>query len=232
MSRAMSARPLAKLSCLALLSTALCACGIKESIERRVEERVAEAVIEIAADSKVEIDSDKGQLSIEGEDGSRTHIDGQSGKVVVTDADGKIHEYVQGEDGSARVTGSDGLDAKVGTKLPEGFPLTLPPLREVMSGQRIEQPDGQLLFSVMAQASSTDIAAMATTLRAELEAKGLAVEKSEVSTDEGKVITLQGKDEAAKIEAGCMLSTSTDAEHPGVVLVVTWSDTHARAVAE
>lgn len=37
-------------------------------------------------------------------------------------------------------------------------------------------------------------------------------------------IMLAGKNEAGTLEANCVLSTSKDPEHPGVILMLSWTD--------
>jgi len=204
----------------------LAACGVKERIHDRIEQEVAEKVVEVAAGGEIDVEANEGEVSIEGKDGSKVRVDGHDGKMVVTDAEGKTHVYEQGADGSATVTNSEGLDAEFAAKIPAGFPLGLPPLREVMGGQRVEAPDGSKVFSLQAEAQTSELDEIVAFMTEQLEAEGLKVESSTVETGDGKVVTLAGKHESAALEAGAMLtvSKSGETEHPGVMMILSWSD--------
>lgn len=139
------------------------------------------------------------------------------------------YEYSEDPDGTARVKGSDGLDAEVGKKLPDNFPIRLPAAEVVHMGQRIEQGDGAVAFTAAFEASTSEVDAAASSLQAELEAKGLIIERNDVATGHGKMVSLVGKNETGKLEVNCMVSSSQDPEHPGVAVMVNWVDRSAVA---
>lgn len=204
-------------------------CGVKERIEQKVQEKVAEKVLEVASAGEVDIDSKDGEVTIEGQDGSKVHVDGEDGKVVVTDAEGKTHVYEQTGEDSAKVTNSEGLEAEFAAKIPEGFPLPLPPLREVVAGHRMETPDKIQMYSLNAIASGQDIEATAAFMTKQFEAQGLTVEATSLATGEGRLKTLAAKNEDQTIEASAMLSLdTTDDAKPGVIMVISWSDKRAQ----
>ena len=213
----------ARSSLLALAPVLLAACGVKEKLEQRVNEEIAEKVVEVAAGGEVDVEAHDGKVTIEGKDGQKVAVDGEAGTVRVTDEQGKVYDYKQDGD-QASVKGSDGLDATMGAQIPEDFPLSLPKTTQVLAGYRVIQPDGAKTFSVSAELdkSAGDMAAVATTMQAALEAKGLTVERTEVSMPQAQMITLKGTLESAKIESSVVISLPDPSK--GVNLMVAWID--------
>ena len=196
---------------LVLLTTSLLTgCNdVKSKVEQRVSEEVAEKIIEAAARA---------------EEGGEVDVEIRNNKLEVVDAEGKKTEYQGGED-NVRVTNSEGLDAVASKEIPEDFPLNMPPVNSIENAMRVEQPDGSKVFNVTYEAKSDELAAEAERWQAEFEAKGLSVERKDLTGGGTQMITLSGKGEM--LEGSAIISIGGDPDRPGVVAVVTWRDTTA-----
>lgn len=191
-----------------LAASLLTGCNaVKEKVEQRVTEEVAEKIIEIAAQA---------------EEGGEVDVEIRDNKLEVVDAEGNKTEYQGGED-NVRVTNSEGLDAVASKEIPEDFPLQMPPVEKVENAMRVEQPDGSKVFNVTYEAKSNELAAEADRWQAEFEAKGLSVERQDLTGGGTQMITLSGKGEM--LEGSAIISIGGDPNRPGVVAVVTWRDT-------
>lgn len=199
----------------------LVACGVKQKLEDRIQEEVAEKVVEIAAGGEVDIEKQGDKVSIQGKDGQVIQVDGQQGTVHVVDEQGKTHNYEQAADGGGKYQNSDGMVATTGTELPPDFPLTLPPVKQMQVVNRVVQPDGSKAFTVSYEAAG-ELEAVAAQFRAAFEAKGLTVERTEFKGPDSAMITLAGKQDGGKLEGSAMLSTSSAS--PNVMVVLGWSD--------
>lgn len=190
-----------------LAASLLTGCNdVKSKIEQRVSEEVAEKIIEAAAQA---------------EEGGEVEVEIRDNKLEVVDAQGTKTEYQGGED-EVRVTNSEGLDAVASKELPEDFPLAMPPVDKIENAMRVEQPDGSKVFNVTYKAKSDELAAEADRWQAEFEAKGLSVERQDLTGGGTQMITLSGKGEL--LEGSAIISVGGNPSQPGVVAVVTWRD--------
>lgn len=185
------------------LVVALSACGIKDKLEQRVQEEVAEKVIELAAeDEDAEVEIQDGKLTIEGADGAR----------LESDPDAQ----------TTTVRGANGDETTIGTKLPADFPLPLPASSAVHMAQRTVTADGAKTFAASVSATSSDLDALAAELRADLEQRGFEIKENTIAGPNGRVIHLIATTE--RVDASCTVATSTDSDHPGASIVVSWAE--------
>jgi hypothetical protein len=184
------------------------ACGVRDRIEQRINEEIAEKIVEVAAGGELDVEVEDGKVSVVGKDGSTLEVD-EAGKVISEDGKG------------GRAT----MDREV----PKDFPIALPELTNVITTQRVESADKAISITVTAEAKSKDLQTLAKDVAADLERKGMIVERNEVATGEGAMVMLAGKNEAAKLEANCVLSLGSDPEHPGVTMMLSWVDRSAVA---
>lgn len=172
-----------------LLSLVLLAgCGIRENLEQRISEEIAEKVVEVAAGGEIDVETRDGKVTVVGKDGSLLEANGE---------------------------------------VPTDFPIALPEIAKVVSTQRTEAADKSKSVTLIAEAKSKDLQVVAKDIAADLEAKGLTLTRNEIATGEGTMIVLAGKNEAAALEANCVISSSTDAERPGLQLMLSWIDRSA-----
>ena len=205
----------------AVLALPLVACGVGEKIEQRVQEKVAEAAIEVAAGGEVDVEAKDGKVEIEAKDGTKLSIDGEAGRMEVRDADGKRYEYTQAKDGSLRVESSDGNKVSMGESLPPDFPLALP-AGKVSFAQRLVDPEGGKTFNAGLVYPGGELETLADRCQTALAAKGLKVERMSIAGAQ-QVINLSASDPDPERELSASCTVMADEGSTDVSLVVSWS---------
>ena len=208
-------RPVSAVALVGLIALLAPGCGIKEKLEQRISEEVAEKVVEIAAGDEVDVELRDGEVEVNHKDGSSWKADAESGKGQVVTHDGKVYDY-EGKDDEAHVKGSDGLDARTGKEVPADFPLRLPADKEVFVAQRVQQPDKTMAWTVMFRPLNPDIDALADDLKAQLESKGLKVDRNAKAAGPQQLIMMTAKDPGERISAHCTITVPEDVKNTNV----------------
>jgi major membrane immunogen (membrane-anchored lipoprotein) len=169
---------------ISMLSAAVAATLFTTGCFGACSEMAAEAITEKALGVQdIDVDAEKGTITIKGKDGELIHAagDGEDSTVTIKGKDGEVMEYNAGNGG----------------KLPKGFPFAVADGSKVQGSASSSTGTEQTFMVSLAGDGAVD--ELAAFYVKELESKGLKVERTDVNVDGKQFVTLGGKVEGREV---------------------------------
>jgi hypothetical protein len=163
--------------------------------------------------NKVKVGGDT--MTIQTKDGKAT-FKKEGGSVVIESKDGK-QTFTQ-KDGVQKLETKDGTMSYGEQKVPDGFPLSVMPGSKVESSAHVKPAGQPEVFNLMCK-NPAPLEKVAEFYEKAIKDKGLEIKKTEIKSDDGAQVMINGTSEA--IEA--MVMVMKPAKEKQTTAMVTWN---------